>query len=75
MPDEDQLFLRPSKPPTYDERCPHGGDIEFLIQRVNSLPAAADLWRAAVLIGLIGAVLGIVGIEIIWRYFPACGSI
>jgi len=27
-----------------------------------------------VLIGLIGAVLGIVGIEAIWRHLPACGS-
>src|SRR5215472_11221097 len=69
MPDEDQLFLRPSKPPTYDEWCHSGGDLEFLIRRVNRLPDAADLWRAAVLIGLIGAILGIVGIELIWRYF------
>ena len=47
---------------------------EFLMQRVNALPTARDLWRAAVLIGLIGAVLGIVGIEAFWRYF-ACSSI
>jgi hypothetical protein len=48
--------------------------LEFLIQRINALPSARDLWRAATLIGLIGAVLGIVGIEAFWRYF-ACGSI
>ena len=48
--------------------------LEFLIQRINALPTARDLWRAATLLGLIGAVLGIVGIEAFWRYF-ACGSI
>ena len=45
--------------------------LEFLMQRINALPTAQDLWRAATLIGLIGAVLGI---EAFWRYF-ACGSI
>jgi hypothetical protein len=48
--------------------------LEFLMQQINRLPTASDLWRAATLIGLIGAVLGIVGIEAFWRYF-ACGSI
>ena len=47
---------------------------EFLMQQINRLPTARDLWRAATLIGLVGAVLGIVGIEAFWRYF-ACGSI
>jgi len=47
---------------------------EFLMQQINRLPIARDLWRAATLIGLIGAVLGIVGIEAFWRCF-ACGSI
>jgi hypothetical protein len=27
------------------------------------------------LIAFVAAVLGIVGIEAFWRYFPACGSI
>ena len=48
--------------------------LELLLQRINALPTARDLWRAATLIGLIGATLGIVGIEAFWRYF-ACGSI
>jgi hypothetical protein len=47
---------------------------EFLMQRVNALPTARDLWRAAILIGFIGAVLGIVGIEAFWRYF-ACAPV
>jgi hypothetical protein len=39
---------------------------EFLMQRVNALPTASDLWRLASLIGLIGGVVGIVGIEWLW---------
>jgi hypothetical protein len=38
------------------------------------MPTASDLCRAAVLIALVAAVLGIVGIEAFWRYFP-CSSI
>jgi hypothetical protein len=37
-------------------------------------PTAADLLRATLLIAFVAAVLGIVGIEAFWRYFPACGS-
>jgi hypothetical protein len=50
-------------------------DLEFLMQRVTALPAASDLWRIAMLIGFVGAVHGIVGIEAFWRYFAACRSI
>ena len=50
-------------------------DLEFLMQRIAQLPTAADLWRATLLIAFVSAVLGIVGIEAFWRYFPACGSI
>jgi hypothetical protein len=45
---------------------------EFLMQRVNALPTASDLWRAAMLIGLIGAVIGIVESEAVWQHLPAC---
>jgi hypothetical protein len=45
-----------------------------LMQQINRLPTARDLWRVATLIALVAAVLGIVGIEAFWRYFP-CGSI
>ena len=47
---------------------------EFLMQRVNAFPSARDLWRAAMLFLFIGAVLGIVGIDTFWRYFP-CRSV
>ena len=47
---------------------------EFLMQRVNALPTARDLWRAATPIALVAAVLGIVGIEAFWHYFLACGT-
>jgi hypothetical protein len=43
------------------------GDLEFLLQRINRLLTAADLWRAALLITAVSAVLGIVGIEAFWR--------
>jgi hypothetical protein len=46
---------------------------EFIMQQINRLPSARDLWRAATLIALVAAVLGIVGIEALWRYFP-CNS-
>ena len=42
---------------------------EFLMQQISRLPTAQDLWRAATLIGLIGAAIGIVGIEAFWHYF------
>jgi hypothetical protein len=45
---------------------------EFLMQRINELPTARDLWRTATLIALVAAVLGIVGIEAFWHYFPKC---
>lgn len=46
---------------------------EFIMQQINRLPTAADLWRAG-LIALLSAVVGIVGIEAFSRYFP-CGSV
>ena len=49
-------------------------DLEFLMQRIAQLPTAADLWRATLLIAFVAAVLGIVGIEGLWRDFPACSS-
>jgi hypothetical protein len=50
-------------------------DSEFLMQRIAQLPTAADLWRATMLIAFVAAVLGIVGIEALWRYLAACSSI
>jgi len=43
---------------------------EFLMQQINRLPTVRDLWRAATLIAFVSAVLGIVGIEAFYRYFP-----
>ena len=72
-PDEHMLALRQVDQLRTDIANLEAGH-EFLMQQINRLPTARDLWRAATLIGLIGAVLGIVGIEALWRYF-ACGSI
>jgi hypothetical protein len=46
----------------------------LLMQRIAQLPTAAGLWRATMSIAFVAAVLGIVGIEALWRYFPACSS-
>ena len=48
--------------------------LEFLMQRVNSLPSASDLWRVATLIAFVSAMPGIVGIEYIWHYLPCSSS-
>jgi hypothetical protein len=47
-------------------------NLEILMRRVNQLPTASDLWCIAMLFALIGGLLGIVGVEAFWRYFP-CG--
>ena len=47
-------------------------NLEILMRRVNQLPTASDLWCMAMLFALIGGLLGIVGVEAFWRYFP-CG--
>jgi hypothetical protein len=72
MPDEDQLYLTPRTPPRYDERHPLGSDLEFIMEQIARLP---DLAKLGSVILFVGAVLGIVGIEAFWRYFPTCGSI
>ena len=72
-PDEHMLALRQVDQLRTDMANLEAGQ-EFLMQQINRLQTARDLWRAATLIGLVGAVLGIVGIEAFWRYF-ACGSI
>jgi hypothetical protein len=45
-------------------------DLEFLMRRGNQLPTASDLWRIAMLIALIGGVLGIIGLKNFRAYFP-----
>jgi hypothetical protein len=47
---------------------------QLVMQQITRLPTAADLWRAAMLIAFVAAVLDIVGIEALWHYFPACSS-
>ena len=43
MPDEDQLFLRPRKPPVYNERHPTGRELEFIMARIAELPTRREL--------------------------------
>jgi hypothetical protein len=74
MPDEDQLFLRPVEPPPPVNRSPTEGSLEFLMGQIAALPTRWELAKFAFVILFIGAVLGIVEIEVFWRYAPACGS-
>lgn len=46
MPDEDQLFLHPRKPPAYDEGHPTGSELGLLMARRRGADAArADRFR------------------------------
>jgi hypothetical protein len=49
-------------------------DLEAIYLRLATLPTYTELAKLALLIAFVSAVLGIVGIEAFWRYFPACGS-
>jgi hypothetical protein len=50
-------------------------DLEAIHGRLTLLPPTyKELAKMALLIAFVSAVLGIVGIEAFWRYFPACGS-
>jgi hypothetical protein len=72
--DEDQLYLYPRKPPRFDERPLTRSDLEFIMERTAALPTRRELAKLAFVILFVGAVLGIVGIETFWRYFP-CGPV
>ena len=73
MPEEDQLFLRPAKPPLYNERQTTGAEFEFIMEQIAAL--RRELAKLAFVILFVGGALGIVGIEAVWCYFAACGSI
>jgi len=45
------------------------------MHQMAELPTYKELAKMPPLIAFVSAVLGIVGIEAFWRYFPACGSI
>jgi hypothetical protein len=72
VPNEHQLALREAGQARTDFASIET-DLEFLMQWVTSLPTASDLWRIAMLIALIGGVLGIVGLKNFWAYFPPWG--
>jgi hypothetical protein len=48
--------------------------LEFLMHQMVQLPTYQQLAKFALLITFVAAVLGIVGIEALWHYFPACSS-
>jgi hypothetical protein len=48
--------------------------LDFLMHQMAQLPTYQQLAKFALLITFVAAVLGIVGIEALWHYFPVCGS-
>ena len=52
MPDEDQLFLRPSKPPRYNEPNTMDAGPEFILGQIAALPTRRQLIRFGVLVAL-----------------------
>jgi hypothetical protein len=60
--DEDQPYLRPRNPPRYNEQHPTGSELEFIMEQIGA-PRRA-LAKLAPVILFVGAVLGIVGIEV-----------
>jgi hypothetical protein len=77
MPDERQPLPDPHEPGWQEagqarlDFASIESDLDFLMRRVNHLPTASDLWRAALLIALIGGVLGLIGLKNFWPYFPS----
>ena len=69
--DEDQIFLRPGDPPSSKRQT---AEAEFIMEQIARLPTRWEMAKYSFTLLCVGAVLGIIGIEAFWRYFPACGS-
>jgi hypothetical protein len=62
--DEDQLFLRPSKPPPAGiSEYQHADDMDFIKAQLAQLPTRREVWQAAMLGMLGGAVAAVTLIE------------
>jgi hypothetical protein len=73
MPDEHRLTLRQADQARTDFAAIES-NLEFIMSQLAGVPTRRDLTRMALVIMFASAVLGIVGIEAFWRYFPVCGS-
>jgi len=76
MPDdpEQRLTLRQANQ-ARDDFAELETHLEFLMHQMAQLPTYKELAKMALPIAFVSAVLGILGIEAFWRYFPACSSI
>jgi hypothetical protein len=74
MPDEDQFYLLPRTPPSYDERHPLGTDLEFIMRRIAALPTRRELIHFGVWVALGLCVPALVGLRMWDRYVAACGE-
>jgi hypothetical protein len=67
MPDEDRRFFHAPEPPQ------RSAEFEFIMEQLARIPTRSELAKYAFVILFVGAVLGIVATEALWRYLPACG--
>jgi hypothetical protein len=72
--DEDQLLLRPPRPPRFDERPLRRSDLEFVMEQIAALPTRRELIRFGVWVALGLCVLALVGLQMWDRYISACSS-
>ena len=75
MPDEDQLYLRPRRPPRYDEQNPYGSELEFIMERIAALPTRRELIRFGVWVALGLCVLALIGLRIWLNWIWACSPL
>jgi hypothetical protein len=61
--DEDQLFLRPAAPPRSDDLYGLRDDLDFIKVQLSRLPTRNEVWRAAMLGMLGGAIPAVTLIE------------
>ena len=55
MPDEDQLFLRPANPPSYNERRLTDSGLEFIMEQIAALPTRRELAKYSFVLLFVGA--------------------
>jgi hypothetical protein len=68
--DEDQLFLRPAKPPRAgisEDEYRHADDMDFIKAQLAQLPTRREIWQAAMLGMFGGAIAAVTLIEALAR--------
>jgi hypothetical protein len=71
--DEDQLFLRPARPPRFDERHLTRSNLEFVMEQIAALPTRRELIRFGVWVLSGFSVAALAALHMWDRYISACG--